>query len=77
LKIKPKQKIEKMTEQEKTIEELDYNDFSISGEKKWVRLLKFYLLPTWCDPEFSAYENEIEKIKSKRRLFRRLKKVLL
>jgi peptide/nickel transport system permease protein len=35
------------------------------------QLLKFYLLPTWRDPEFSAYENEIEKIKSKRRVFRR------
>ena len=60
-----------MTKQDETIEELNYNDFSISGEKKWVRLLKFYLLPTWRDPEFSAYESEIEKIKSKRRLFRR------
>lgn len=71
MKIKPKQQIEKMTEQDKSIEKSDYNDFSISGEKKWVRLLKFYLLPTWRDPDFSAYENEIEKIKSKRRLFRR------
>jgi peptide/nickel transport system permease protein len=60
-----------MTEKDITIEEIDYKDFSVSGKKKWVRLLKFYLLPTWRDPEFSAYENEIEKIKSKRRLFRR------
>ena len=60
-----------MTEQDITIEEVDYRDFSVSGNKKWKRLLKFYLLPTWRDPEFSAYENEIEKIKSKRRLFRR------
>ncbi len=60
-----------MTEQDITIEERDYKDFSVSGGKKWVRLLKFYLLPAWRDPEFSAYENEIEKIKSKRRVFRR------
>ncbi|GAG64812.1 unnamed protein product [marine sediment metagenome] len=60
-----------MTEQDITKEEIDYKDFSVSGNKKWKRLLKFYLLPFWRDPEFSAYENEIEKIKSKRRLFRR------
>ncbi len=60
-----------MTEQDITIEEVDYRDFSVSGNKKWKRLLKFYLLPAWRDPEFSAYENEIEKIRSKRRLFRR------
>ncbi|MCK4382964.1 MAG: ABC transporter permease [Candidatus Lokiarchaeota archaeon] len=60
-----------MTEQDITIEEIDYKDFSVSGNKKWKRLLKFYLLPAWRDPEFSAFENEIEKIKSKRRLFRR------
>ena len=60
-----------MTERELTIEERDHKDFAVSGEKKWVRLLKFYLLPTWRDPEFSSYENELEEIKSKRRLFRR------
>lgn len=60
-----------MTEQDITIEEIDYKHFSVSGSKKWVRLLKFYLLPTWRDPGFYAFENEIEKIKSKRRVFRR------
>jgi len=60
-----------MDEQDITIEERDYKDFSVSGKKKWIRLLKFYLLPTWRDPDFSAYENELEKIKSKRRVFRR------
>ena len=60
-----------MTEQDSTKGEIDYKDFFVSGNKKWKRLLKFYLLPAWRDPEFSAYENEIEKIKSKRRLFRR------
>lgn len=32
----------------------------------------FFLIPGWRDPEFVAREYEIEKIKSKRRLFRRL-----
>ncbi|MFX1488912.1 MAG: ABC transporter permease [Promethearchaeota archaeon] len=39
---------------------------------KFTRYLKFYLIPGWRDPEFSAEEYQIEKIKSKRRLFRRL-----
>ena len=61
-----------MTSQDIVIEEIDYKDFSAGGKKKWICLLKFYLLPTWRNPEFTAYENEIEKIKSKRRSFRRL-----
>jgi ABC-type dipeptide/oligopeptide/nickel transport system permease subunit len=65
-----------MTNQDIVIEEIDYKDFSVGGKKKWVSLLKFYLLPTWRNPEFTAYENEIEKIKSKRRVFRRLLKPL-
>jgi peptide/nickel transport system permease protein len=36
------------------------------------RLLKFYLTPGWRDPEFIKFEYQIGKIKSKRRLFRRL-----
>ena len=35
-------------------------------------MLKFYLIPGWREPEFEATEFEIGKIKSKRRLFRRL-----
>lgn len=46
------------------------------NEKKIIRLLKFYLIPGWRDPEFSAIEQEIGKTKSKRRLFRRLLKPL-
>jgi peptide/nickel transport system permease protein len=65
-----------MTEQDIPIEETDYKDFSVGGKKRWVNLLKFYLLPTWRNPDFTAYENEIEKIKSKRRMFRRLLKPL-
>ena len=65
-----------MTEQDITIEEVDYTDFSVSGKKKWVHLLRFYLIPGWRNPEFTAYEDQIEKIKSKRRLFRRFLKPL-
>ncbi|MFX1567507.1 MAG: ABC transporter permease [Promethearchaeota archaeon] len=43
---------------------------------KFLRFLKFYLIPGWRDPEFSAREYEIEQIKSKRRLFRHLVKPL-
>ncbi len=61
-----------MTNQEDIIiEEIDYKDFSEGGKNKRVHLLKFYLFPTYRNPEFTAYENEIEKIKSKRRVFRR------
>ena len=41
-------------------------------EVKFSRLLKFYLIPGWREPEFEAIEFEIGKIKSKRRSFRRL-----
>ena len=40
--------------------------------KNKLRLLKFYLIPGWRNPDFSAQEYHIGKIKSKRRLFRRL-----
>ncbi|NVM18733.1 MAG: ABC transporter permease [Candidatus Lokiarchaeota archaeon] len=43
-----------------------------SSNAKIKRLIKFYLMPGWRNPEFSAREYQIEKIKSKRRLFRRL-----
>ena len=44
----------------------------ISKKSKIIRLLRFYLLPGWRDPEFTALQNKIEMVKSKRRLFRRL-----
>jgi len=48
-------------------------DEKTEGKKNnFIRLLKFYLLPGWRDPEFTAMQNKIEMIKSKRRLFRRL-----
>jgi len=45
-------------------------------KKKFLRFLKFYLIPGWRDSEFSAQEHQVEKIKSKRRLFRHLVKPL-
>ena len=47
-----------------------------SRKGKFIRFLKFYLIPGWRDPEFSEQEYEIEKVKSKRRLFRHLVKPL-
>ncbi|MFW9823648.1 MAG: ABC transporter permease [Candidatus Thorarchaeota archaeon] len=41
-------------------------------KQKIFRFLRFYLIPGWRDPEFTLLEYEIEKIKSKRRMFRRL-----
>lgn len=40
--------------------------------KKIIRLLKFYLIPGWRDPELTARQDQIEMTKSKRRLFRRI-----
>ncbi|MHA1374142.1 MAG: ABC transporter permease [Promethearchaeota archaeon] len=51
-------------------EKNDYNKNNI------FRYLKFFLIPGWRDPIFSQREYEIEKIKSKRRFFRRLLKPL-
>ena len=45
----------------------------MEGKKgNFIRLLKFYLLPGWRDPKFTAMQTQIERTKSKRRLFRRL-----
>ncbi|TFG12135.1 MAG: ABC transporter permease [Promethearchaeota archaeon] len=41
-----------------------------------IRYLKFFLIPGWRDIEYTRKEYEIEKIKSKRRFFRRLLKPL-
>lgn len=60
-----------MTEQA-LIKEFEQDEPLPKRKKKITRLLKFYLIPGWRDPKFSAREQEIEKIKSKRRLFRRL-----
>jgi ABC-type dipeptide/oligopeptide/nickel transport system permease subunit len=41
-----------------------------------IRYLKFLIIPGYRDPKFSQKEYEIDKIKSKRRFFRRLTKPL-
>jgi ABC-type dipeptide/oligopeptide/nickel transport system permease subunit len=43
-----------------------------SKKEKILRFLKFYLIPSWRDPEFNIMEFEIGKIKSKRRKLTRL-----
>jgi ABC-type dipeptide/oligopeptide/nickel transport system permease subunit len=56
------------------------NDSNIKGLDKprgnLKRYLKFYTIPGYRDPEFSQMEYEIDKIKSKRKFFRRLTKPL-
>jgi len=54
------------------IEELERKEISPRRKSKFTRFLKFYLIPCWRDPQFTAKEYEIGKIKSKRRLLRRL-----
>ena len=49
-----------------------YSNKKVSNRTKVIRYLKFFLIPGWRDPEFGSKEYEIDKIKSKRRLFRRL-----
>lgn len=53
------------------LENLKSEEFS-QPKKGKLRYLKFYLIPGWREPEFTATEFEIGKIKSKRKLFRRL-----
>ena len=52
-------------------DKIDSIETEIHREPKFKRLLKFYLIPGWRDDQFAEQEYEIEKIKSKRRLFRR------
>ena len=61
-----------MTEIKFELEKLEEDEFSPSNKGKIRRYLKFYLIPGWREPEFSKTEFEIGKIKSKRKLFRRL-----
>jgi len=44
----------------------------VKAEPRRVELLKFFIIPGWRDLRFSQKEYEIEKIKSKRKFFRRL-----
>jgi len=54
------------------VEEAEKNEISPRSENKLKMYLKFYLIPGWRNPDFNAREYEIGKIKSKRKLFRRL-----
>ncbi len=54
------------------LEKLETKERFPSNKGKIRRYLKFYLIPGWREPEFDAMEFEIGKIKSKRKLFRRL-----
>lgn len=53
-------------------EELEKYESQLTIKDKLIRYLKFYLIPGWRDNRFTAIEFEIGKIKSKRRLFRRI-----
>lgn len=61
-----------MTEIKLELEKLEKEELHSSNKGKFRRYLKFYLIPGWREPEFSATEFEIGKLKSKRKLFRRL-----
>ncbi|MFX1451807.1 MAG: ABC transporter permease [Promethearchaeota archaeon] len=55
------------------LEEIEKEEeVQIETKNKFSSLLKFYLIPGWRNPKFTEIEYEIGKIKSKRRLFRRL-----
>ncbi|MFW9897026.1 MAG: ABC transporter permease [Candidatus Thorarchaeota archaeon] len=61
-----------MTEINYQLEELEREESISISRGKIRKYLKFYLIPGWREPEFSATEYDIGKIKSKRKLFRRL-----
>ncbi|MFX0080872.1 MAG: ABC transporter permease [Candidatus Hodarchaeota archaeon] len=65
----------KITEQA-FIEDIANKQSKSLTKEKFIRFLRFYLIPGWRDPEFASQEYESEKIKSKRRMFRRLLKPL-
>jgi len=58
------------------LKESEKEGFLPKEKSKIIRYIKFYLIPGWRDPEFSAIEYEIGKTKSKRKLFRRILKPL-
>lgn len=58
------------------LKELENNKSVLNQTGKIIRYLKFFLIPGWRDPEFTALEYQIGKKKSKRRLFRRILKPL-
>lgn len=65
-----------MTEQSQQMKNMAEIETRISKKVRIKQLIKFYLIPGWRDPVFSEQEREIDKIKSKRKLFRHLLKPL-
>ncbi|MFX1275740.1 MAG: ABC transporter permease [Promethearchaeota archaeon] len=65
-----------MIEQDYEMKNRNYNQKNSQKKKQVIRFIKFYLIPGWRDPDFTAQEREIDKIKSKRKLFRHLLKPL-
>ena len=61
-----------------SVQELDFikEKTSYFSKKNFIRALKFLIIPGWRDSGFSQKEYEIDKIKSKRKFFRRLIKPL-
>jgi len=57
-------------------EETKRDQYPSVNKNKFSHLLKFYSIPGWRNPDFAAKEDEIGRIKSKRKLFRRLLKPL-
>jgi peptide/nickel transport system permease protein len=54
------------------LEEIKDDQYHMVEKSRFSRFIKFFLIPGWRDPEFEKEEYEIGKIKSKRKLFRRL-----
>ena len=58
------------------LEETKIDQYPSVKKKGFFRYLKFYLIPGYREPDFKDIEYEVGRIKSKRRLFRRLLKPL-
>ncbi len=65
-----------MIEQTQKIQDVKDKKAGFLKKGRFKQLLKFYLIPGWRDPVFTAKEQEIDKVKSKRRFFRHLLKPL-
>ena len=57
-------------------EETEIDQYPPVNKNRFYRFLKFYLIPGWRNPDFTAEDYEIGRVKSKRKLFRRLLKPL-
>jgi len=72
-----KVKVDTTMMEDSNVQELDFLEkTSYFSKKNFIRALKFLIIPGWRDSGFSQKEYEIDKIKSKRKFFRRLIKPL-